>query len=159
VAAVTEAELVAALGKAAGHYVHAVANVQEPRRTRRRRGRRSVGAQRALGRGPHARPDIDSAVDGLAERIAGRMASKGHAGRTVVLRLRFGDYTRATRSATLGAATSDGWAIAAAARDLLEAAAPLVERRGLTLVGVTVTNLGGPGREQLALPLFGEDPS
>jgi DNA polymerase-4 len=80
------------------------------------------------------------------------MERKRRAGRTVVLRLRFGDYTRATRSCTLPVATGDPAPLAAAARDLLGAAMPLVERRGVTLVGITVTNLDGPPvGEQLAL--------
>ena len=85
------------------------------------------------------------------------MQRKGRAGRTVVLRLRFGDYTRATRSCTLPCATADAAPVAAASRDLLDVAMPLVERRGITLVGLTVTNLDGAGSAgQLALPLFEE---
>jgi DNA polymerase-4 len=151
-AALDEATLVAILGRAAGRYVHAVSNNRDLRRVRRRRGRRSFGAQRALGRSGRTRADLDAAVTMLAERLSDRMARKRRAGRTVVLRLRFADYTRATRSRTLPHPTGDAGAIAAAARELLEAAAPLVDRRGITLVGITVTNLDGAGgAEQLAL--------
>jgi DNA polymerase-4 len=154
VAAVDEADLMAVLGKAAGRYVHAVAQNREHRPVRRRRGRRSFGAQRALGRRPRTRADLEEALDGLAERVTTRMQRKGRAGRTVVLRLRFGDYSRATRSCTLARATAAPAAIAAASRDLLDAAMPLVARRGITLVGLTITNLEGPdGGEQLALEL------
>ena len=151
-AALSEGELMRVLGKAAGRYVHAIAHNREPRPVQRRRGRRSMGAQRALGRRPRTRTDLEEALDGLAERIARRMEAKRRAGRTVVLRLRFGDYTRATRSTTLAHPTGDATAIAAAARELLGAAMPLVERRGATLVGITVTNLDGESRNQL--PLF-----
>ena len=155
-AAVPEADLVAILGPAAGRYVHAIANNREYRRVRRRRGRRSFGAQRALGRSPRTRADVEEALTGLVERVTKRMERKGRAGRTVVLRLRFGDYTRATRSCTLPYPTADPVPIAAAARELLRAALPLVERRGITLVGVTLTNLDGPGGpEQLTLELPG----
>ena len=147
-----EADLMALLGKAAGRYVHAIANNREFRRVRRRRGRRSFGAQRALGRSPRSRPDLDAALGDLAERVTRRMQRKGRAGRTIVLRLRFGDYGRATRSCTLAHATADAAPVAAACRGLLDAAMPLVEQRGITLLGVTVTNLdGAPGAEQLAL--------
>ncbi len=155
----TEAELMAILGKAAGRYVHAVAHRQEPRPLQRRRGRRSFGAQRALGSRPRARADLHAALDDLAERLAARMARRGRTGRTVVLRLRFGDYTHATRSCTLARPTGEAASIAAAGRELLDAAMGLVEHRGITLVGLTVTNLEAPaGGEQLALPLFGEAP-
>jgi DNA polymerase-4 len=153
-AVLDEAELVAVLGRAGGRYVHAVANNREFRRVRRRRGRRSFGAQRALGRRPRTREDLDAAVGDLAERLSGRMQKKGRAGRTIVLRLRFADYERATRSSTLAHPTADPAVIASTARTLLDAASPLIERRGITLVGLTVTNLdGAPGTEQLVLPL------
>ena len=153
-AELSEGELMAALGKAAGRYVHAIARNVEYRQVRRRRGRRSFGAQRALGRKPRTRKDLEQSVTDLAERLALRMQKKTRAGRTVILRLRFGDYTRATRSATLPHSTADPEAIAAAARGLLAAAMPMVEAKGITLVGLTVTNLDGTkGVEQLALPV------
>jgi len=151
-AALEQAELMVILGKAAGRYVHAVAHNREPRPVQRRRGRRSFGAQRSLGRRPRTRRDLDEALDDLAERLCRRMQRKARAGRTVVLRLRFGDYTRAARSRTLGWATDDARAIAGAGRDLLDAATPLIERRGITLIGLAVTNLDTAiGAEQLAL--------
>jgi DNA polymerase IV len=153
-AALSEAQLMAICGKAAGRYVHAVAHNREPRPVRARRGRRSFGAQRALGRRERTRAELDEALAGLAERVTGRMQRKRRAGRTVVLRLRFGDYTRATRSCTLAYTTADPAPVAAALRALLDEAMPLVARRGITLVGVTVTNLdAGVGDDQLALPL------
>ena len=158
-AAAGEAELVAALGPAAGRYVHAVAHNLEHRPVRRRRGRRSFGAQRALGPAPRAPAELEAALLDLAERITERMGRKGRAGRTVVLRLRFGDYARATRSRTLPSPTCDAALVAATGRELLAAAAELVERRGLTLVGLTVTNLDAPGAaQQLALPVLPEPP-
>ncbi|HEX8103992.1 MAG TPA: DNA polymerase IV [Solirubrobacteraceae bacterium] len=153
-AARSEEDLVAILGGAAGRYVHAIAQNREHRPVRRRRGRRSFGAQRALGRSGRSPAELREAVQGLAERLAKRMGRSGRAGRTVVLRLRFADYARATRSATLKAPTGDAEAIAAAAGELLAAALPLIERRGITLIGLTVTNLDGAKPAQLAL--FGD---
>jgi len=153
----SEAELMVMLGKAAGRYVHAVAHNREPRPVQRRRGRRSFGAQRSLGRRPRTRADLDSALDDLARRLCRRMQAKARAGRTVVLRLRFGDYTKAARSRTLRWATDDATAIAGAARDLLDAATPTIERRGITLIGLAVTNLDvAIGPEQLML--FADEP-
>ena len=157
-AALSEAELMDILGKASGRYVHAVASNREFKRVQRRRGRRSFGAQRALGRAPRSREDLDEALTGLAERVTTRMQRKGRAGRTVVLRLRFLDYTRATRSSTLPCATGEAAPIAAALRELLDTAMPMVERKGITLVGLTVTNLDAAGSAgQLALPLAKDD--
>ncbi len=85
-----------------------------------------------------------------------RMRKAGRAGRTVVLRLRFDDFARVTRSRTLPEPTAGTADVLAAARALLAEAAPLVDARGLTLVGITVTNLDG-GAGQLTLPLDGPD--
>jgi DNA polymerase-4 len=153
VAQLGEGELMAILGKAAGRYVHAVARNRDQRPVRRRRGRRSVGAQRALRPGPHDRAELDAAIAALAERVTSRMQRKARAGRTVVLRLRFGDYTRASRSRTLAHPCAEPGPIAAALGELLDAAMPLIAARGITLVGITVTNLDDSSAHQLALPV------
>ena len=63
-----------------------------------------------------------------------------------MIRLRFDDMTRATRSHTMTEATAETPAILAAARGLLAAALPLIERQGLTLLGVALSNLADDGR-------------
>ncbi len=153
-ARVPEARLVAILGRGQGRHLHALAQGRDPRRVEPRRRRRTMGAQRALGRGPHAPADVDAALLALVDRVARRLRRADRVGRTVVLRLRFGDYARATRSRTLPAPTADTAALVAAARGLLAEAAPLIAARGLTLVGISVAGLAPPGAEQLALPLF-----
>jgi DNA polymerase-4 len=158
VAARSEADLVAMLGRAAGRYLHAVAGCREPPPLQRRRGRRSFGAQRALRAGVRTQSELDAALADLGERVAGRMRRKGRTGRTVILRLRFGDYTRLTRSCTLVRATAEAASIAAGAQGLLQRVMPLVEAKGITLVGLAVTNLAAHGAKgQLALPLFDEE--
>jgi DNA polymerase-4 len=85
------------------------------------------------------------------------MRAAGRAGRTVVLRLRFADFMRATRSHTLPHATYRTDEILITARGLLAASIPLIEQRGITLVGVAVTNLESDWTLQLTLPLDGHD--
>jgi len=148
-----EATLVSLLGRASGRHLHALAHNRDPRRVDIRRRRRSVGAQRALGRRPKSLDDVDVAVIALVDRITRRMRAAGRVGRTVVLRLRFDDFSRATRSETLLQPTANTHAILAAARDLLTIAVPMIERRGITLVGISVSNLGDGRRIQLTLPL------
>ncbi len=152
VAAVPESALVAILGPASGHHLHALAHNRDPRPVVRRRRRRSVGAQRALGRRPRSAQDIDTVVVGLVDRVTRRMRDAGRVGRTVTLRLRFDDFARATRSHTVAEATAHTGTILATARDLMAAATPLVEDRGITLVGISVGNLADDDAVQLALP-------
>ncbi len=157
VARCSEGDLVAILGRHAGRRLHALSHNRElAARRPRTGGRRSIGSQSALGRRPRSAAEIDAILLGIVDRVTRRMRGAGRTGRTVVLRLRFGDFSRATRSHTLPAPTAETWAILAAARALLAAARPAIERRGLTLIGVAVTNLDGASH-QLSLPLDGPD--
>jgi DNA polymerase-4 len=152
VAALVETELVSILGRASGRHLHALAHNRDPRRVQVRRRRRSMGAQRALGRGPRTPADLDVAVVALVDRLARRLRAARRVCRTVVLRLRFDDFSRATRSHTLTEATAQTQTILATARGLLVAALPLIESRGITLVGVALGNLDDDYAVQLALP-------
>ncbi|MFF4879808.1 DNA polymerase IV [Micromonospora sp. NPDC000668] len=141
VARLGEAALVSLLGAGAGRHLHALAHNRDPRAVQVGRRRGSMGAQHALSRTPHAPAELDAILAGLVDRVTRRMRAAGRSGRTVVLRLRFGDYTRATRSHTVGKATADTTPLLAAARALLRAALPEIDRRGVTLIGVSVGNL------------------
>ena len=155
VAALDEAALVRMLGRAAGRHLHALAHNRDPRPVERGRRRRSVGSQRALGRSrtPRSPREIDAVLHGLVDRVTRRLRKAGRVGRTVVLRLRFDDFSRATRSHTLARPTDETWVILVTARWLVATALPLIERRGLTLVGVTVAELENAEAVQLRLPL------
>jgi DNA polymerase-4 len=152
VAGLAEAALVAMLGRASGRHIHALAHNRDPRPVQVGRRRHSIGSQHALGRTPRSPDDIDAAVVALVDRVTRRMRSAGRVGRTVVLRLRFDDFSRATRSHTLPQATAGTRTILDTVRALLAAAAPAIADRGLTLVGVAVGNLADADAVQLALP-------
>ena len=153
VARLSELALVSMLGRASGRHLHALAHNRDPRPVQVRRRRRSIGAQRALGRSPRSPAAIDATLVALVDRVTRRMRAAGRVGRTVVLRLRFDDFTRATRSHTLPRATAQTHAILAAARALLATATPIIEHRGLTLVGIAVANLDDDDAIQLTLPI------
>jgi DNA polymerase-4 len=153
VARLPEETLVTMLGRGSGRHLHALAHNRDPRPVEKRRRRRSMGAQRAIGRGPHSAESLDAALVGLVDRLLRRMRGARRVCRTVVLRLRFGDFSRATRSRTLDEATAHTSIVLATARELLAVAMPIVEGRGITLIGVSLTNLSADGAVQLALPL------
>jgi DNA polymerase-4 len=157
VARIPEAVLVSMLGRAAGRQLHALAHNRDPRPVHARRRRRSMGSQRALGRSPRSPAAVEADLVALVDRVTRRMRAAGRFGRTVMLRLRFDDFSRATRSRTLPRATAQTETILAAARKLLITARPMIERQGLTLVGVTVANLDDEAVDQLTLPLDPED--
>ncbi|MBW0017727.1 MAG: DNA polymerase IV [Mycobacterium sp.] len=158
VAELGESTLASLLGGSMGRQLYALSRNIDRRRVNTGVRRRSVGAQRALGRAGNAMSadEIDAVVVNLVDRITRRMRAAGRTGRTVVLRLRFDDFSRATRSHTLPWATSSTQPILGAARRLVDSAAPLIAQRGLTLVGFAVSGIDRGGAEQLLLPFDGE---
>ena len=152
VAGLNEQTLVQMLGRASGRQLHALAHNRDPRRVRHRQRRRSIGAQRALGRRARPAAEIDATLMTLIERVARRMRAARRACRTVVLRLRFEDFSRATRSHTIAEATTRTATLLSVARGLLAAASAMIAARGLTLLGVSLTNLCDQDAVQLALP-------
>jgi DNA polymerase-4 len=152
VAAMDEAELVLVVGPAAGRKLHALAHNRDPRPVQTGRRRRSIGSQRALGRRPRPPDELEAVLIGLVDRVARRLRTAQRVCRTVVLRLRFADYSRATRSSTLSEPTAFTDTLVHTATGLLRASMPMIRRRGLTLIGVALANLADQAAIQLTLP-------
>jgi DNA polymerase-4 len=152
VSRLAEAALISILGRASGRHLHALALNHDPRPIQPGRRRRSIGSQRALGRKAKTADEIDATVLALVDRVTRRMRAAGRIGRTVVLRLRFDDGSRVTRSHTMALPTAETQTILATARGLLVTALPMIERNGLTLVGVAVSSLDDEDAVQLVLP-------
>ena len=152
VAQLGEAALVRILGRASGRHLHALAHNRDPRPVETGRRRRSIGTQRALGRRPRSPASLDADLLALVDRLTRRLRAAHRVCRTVVLRLRFDDLTRATRSHTMPEATADTETILAIGRALLAAAMPTIRERGITLIGVSFAQLHDDGAIQLALP-------
>jgi DNA polymerase IV len=154
VAELGERELVSILGRASGRHLHALAHNFDPRPVRRRRRRRSMGTQHAMGRrSPKSPQALDALLVALVDRLGRRLRKARRVCRTVMLRLRFDDFTRATRSHTLAEATAETRVVLAAARELLHTALPTIETRGITLLGISLSNLEDDDAVQLVLPL------
>ncbi|MFD3039990.1 MULTISPECIES: DNA polymerase IV [Mycolicibacterium] len=158
VAELPESALRPMVGGAMARQLYALSRNIDRRRVTTGVRRSSVGAQRALGRRGNSMSaaEVDVVVVNLVDRITRRMRGAGRTGRTVVLRLRFDDFGRATRSHTLPRATASTDAILAAARALVTAAAPVIAERGLTLIGFAVSNIDHQGSQQLELPFESE---
>jgi DNA polymerase-4 len=153
IAALDEDALVTMLGRASGRHLYALAHNRDPRPVQGGRRRRSIGSQRALGRGRASPDEIDSSVIAIVDRVTRRLRKGGRRCRTVTLRLRFDDFSRATRSLTLPRPTDRSAEVLDASRSLLADARPLIEASGITLVGVSLTNLEDTDTAQLELPL------
>jgi DNA polymerase-4 len=153
VARLGENALISLLGRASGRHLHALAHNRDPRRVRTGRRRRSMGAQRALGlRSFRSWEDIDATLVALVDRLGRRLRAASRVCRTVTLRFRFADYSRATRAHTIAEATAHTQTILSVARGLLAASMSMVEKQGLTMLGVTLGNLEDDWAIQLAFP-------
>ena len=152
VAELPETALVSILGPAAGRHLHALAHNRDPRPVQVGRRRRSIGSQRALGRAPKSPATLDATLVGLVDRLGRRLRAAHRVCRTVVLRLRFDDFSRATRSHTLADATADTETILGTARALLALATPMITSQGITLLGISLSNLADDTDFQLTLP-------
>jgi DNA polymerase IV len=145
------------LGKAAGAHLHALANSRDPRVVRTRPRRRSIGSQHAFGRRNRSAAELDADLVALVERVMRRVRAAHRVARTIVLRLRFDDFGRATRSHTIARATASTRTVLDVSRALLASAQPLIDERGLTLIGIAVTNLSDDLPRQLELPVTSDD--
>jgi DNA polymerase-4 len=157
---VPEASLVTVLGRAAGHHLFAVVHSRDPGRMLAPRPRnRSVGSQSALGRPRTGMDTIDPVLIAVVDRVTRRLRSADQAGRTVTLRLRFGDFKAVTRSHTLANPTAQTTHVLETARSLLRTECAAIEARGLTLVGLSVSGLDSGAAHQLELPLDARSPA
>jgi DNA polymerase-4 len=141
------------LGRAVGAHLHALARLRDPRPVDTTRRRRSIGSQRALGRRPRSMDELDLILTQIVDRLARRLREHDRVCRTVVLRLRFGDFAKATRSHTVRPATDRTSVLLAACRGLLAAAQGEISDRGITLVGVSLSQLARVDEIQPELPM------
>jgi DNA polymerase-4 len=145
------------LGRAAGAHLHALARLRDPRPVETTRRRSSLGSQRALGRSARSSGELEVILTQIVDRLARRLRDGDRICRTVVLRLRFGDFAKATRSRSVGPATDRTAVLLAVALGLLAAAGPEIAVRGITLIGISFSNLDRVGNQQPQLPIDWED--
>ncbi|GAA1245448.1 DNA polymerase-4 [Microbacterium phyllosphaerae] len=141
------------LGKAVGTHLHALARLRDPRPVDTTRRRGSIGSQRALGSRPRSTEELDLFLTQIIDRLARRLRDGDRVCRTVVLRLRFGDFTKATRSRTLGSPTDRTAILLTVAQTLLAAARPEIAERGITLIGISLSQLDRTENMQPELPI------
>lgn len=149
-----EDELSVVVGKASGRHLWALSHLMDPRPVETGRRRRSVGSQCALGRGRRTHAELEALLASLVDRVTKRLRAGERIGRTFTLRLRFDDFTRATRSTTLVSSTGATQAWLDTGRRVLHDAFPLIDEKGCTLLGISISGLVDVRTEQLELPLW-----
>jgi DNA polymerase-4 len=154
-AALPGAVLAAIVGAPAARRLQALATGRDSGGLRGASARRSIGSQTALGRRPREAAEVDEILLAVVDRVMHRVREARRIGRTVVLRLRFDDYAAVTRSHRMPVATAHTATVLAFARALLATARPLIAQRGLTLLGLALTELDRDSAVQLVLPWVG----
>jgi DNA polymerase-4 len=148
------------LGPGAGAHLHALAWNRDPRMVETYHRAKSVGAQSSFGGGGRDRGRRRKVIVDLAERVGGRLRKKDRAARTVTVRVRFGDMSSVTRSASLRAPVATTPTLVAIATHLADAGAAEAADRDINLLGISTSNLVTSPHLQLELPfgeLLGED--
>ena len=149
-AALSEENLVASLGGAHGRHLHALAWNRDPRPVEPVRHAKSMGHEETFARDVADREVLRREIVRLADRVGQRLRAAAHAGRTIQLKLRYGDFRTITRSRTLADPTDLGGDIARVANSLLEGV-DITE--GVRLIGVSVQQLEPVAVVQGTLPL------
>lgn len=154
-----EVLLVTALGENAGRRLIDLANNRDPRQVAPRSPRSSIGAQSAFQRDSRTPEEIDSLAAALVDRISRRLRDAGKVCGNVTVNFRFGDFARASRSHSFPQLTDQTETVLLAVRELLNKAGPVIEERGLTLLGISLSGLEADDAVQMELPMDGEDSS
>jgi len=145
------------LGKAAGAHLHALSRLRDPRPVDATKRHGSIGSQRALGNRARSMGELELMLTQIVDGLAKRLRDRGSSCSTVVLRLRFGDYAKATRSRTLAAPTDRTEVLLGVAQGLLAGAEREISTRGVTLIGISFAQLGRENSVQPQLPIDWND--
>ena len=147
--------LVRGLGAATGRHLHALSWGRDERRVVAVDRERSIGSEETFARDVDDPRVVHRELLRLAERTASRARAAGMAGRTVVLKVRFADFTTITRSRTLTERTDVTHEVHATARELFDALG--LDRARLRLVGVRLEGLAEAAGQPRQM-LLGERP-
>jgi DNA polymerase-4 len=143
-----EGNLVAALGRSQGRHLHSLANGRDQRVVEPERKLKSVGHEETYARDHHRRSTLERELVGFADAVAARLRAQGVVGRTVQIKVRFGDFRTITRSIGLAVPADDAPTLLYAARGLLDQVDPTP---GVRLLGLSVSGLSDAGTRQLSL--------
>jgi DNA polymerase-4 len=148
-AAAPYAALASSLGAGAASHLHALAQGRDDRPVVPDQDPKSVSHEETFAADLRSFDEVRPELVRMSDAVAARLRHHGFRGRTVQLKLRYGDFTTLTRSTTLPTATDRGTEILATSWTMLER---LPVHRGVRLVGVGVSNLTrDPAPEQLTL--------
>lgn len=140
--------VVGSLGAASGAHLHALANAVDPRPVVADQAVKSISHEETYPSDRYRRADLEVEIVRLADAVGTRLRTAGVAGRTVTVKVRFGDFSTITRSTTVPEGVDSGHRLARLGRDLL---AQVDLSGGVRLLGLAVSQLDGGDARQLSL--------
>jgi DNA polymerase-4 len=150
-----EATLVGALGQANGHHRRALAWAKDDRAVEPGRPVKSIGHEETFPTDRHDAADLHRELIRQSDAVASRLRRHGTVGRTITIKVRFGDFRTITRSRTVSSPLRAGIAISRVAAELLDA---VDVAEGVRLLGVSVSNLSNDDGAQLSLDELASGP-
>jgi DNA polymerase-4 len=141
-----EESVVAVLGRSHGRHLHQLAQGRDPRSVEPDRRVKSIGHEETFARDHFRRATLDRELVAFADAVAGRLRAQSLVGRTVQIKVRFGDFRTITRASTLPVPVDDAPALLGAARILLDQVDPTP---GVRLLGLSVSGLADADNRQL----------
>lgn len=145
-------ELQTTFGKAGRSYYHIVRN-EDARPVNPNRERHSVGTEDTFDQDLHSRQEMLARLEAIAHEVMRRMDKCQFTGRTIVMKVKFGDFQQITRSRAMDHPVRHVEEIIAVAKRLF--AQVSIPPRGVRLLGLTIGNAitgNFMGWHQLELP-------
>lgn len=147
--------LVSAVGSSTGHHLYELSHARDDRPVNPDRETKSISHEETFARDRFDREELATDIVRLSDAIGGRLRKSKLMGRTVAIKVRFGDFRTISRSHTIEPATDSGAQIARIAQGLLD---DVDISQGVRLLGVAATGLGAETYRQLTLDEADDEP-
>ena len=139
--------LVSSLGRASGIQLHRLANAIDDRPVVVDARAKSIGHEETFPRDLTDSDLIGRELVRMVDAVASRLHRAGVVGKTVTVKVKFGDFSSISRSLTLAQPTNRANVVRSTAETLL---AKVDLNPGIRLLGVSVSQLGEPVAQQLS---------
>lgn len=137
-AALNEATLCGLVGRSVGAHLYGLASGRDERPVIPDRAVKSIGHEETFATDRHDAAALQRELVRLSDSVGSRLRTAGVVGRTVTLKVRFGDFTTITRSRSSPGPLLSASEIARVSGSLLDA---VDVSPGVRLIGVTVSSL------------------
>ena len=153
----SELDLIKQFGKL-GYILYQRVRGSDDRPVEYLRERKSIGKERTFGPFLQSTTEVNTHLKAIAKLVAASMQSHQRHGKTLVLKLRYGDFVTITKRRTFGEfIPNDAALFEQYAEEIFEEVVDDHFNSGIRLLGITLTGLAPLAFENLTLPLYPND--